>query len=133
MVLLMLFFCARESYDVLALNLNETITRIHVTVPLKSSTFMFNARVGLGAGLSGDRTGALNKLSVNTFPFFVFNIAVIICLHATLRYAIPFWTKMLTFGPEHPKSNKPLRFLSLKEKMSSLSHLYRSPSQSRVQ
>lgn len=69
------FFCARENYDVLALNLNETITRIHVTVPLKSSAFMFNTRVGLGAGLSGaykgppikvdarqkgDRTGALS-------------------------------------------------------------------------
>lgn len=69
------FFCARENYDVLALKLNETITRIHVAVPLKSSAFMFNTRVGLGAGLSGaykgppikvdagqkgDRTGALN-------------------------------------------------------------------------
>ena len=53
------FFYARENYDVLALNLNETITvtRIHVTVPLKSSAFMFNTRVGLGAGLSGAYKG----------------------------------------------------------------------------
>ena len=53
------FFCARENYDVLALNLNETITvtRIHVTVPLKSRTFMFNTREGLGAGLSGAYKG----------------------------------------------------------------------------
>ena len=75
MVLLTPFFCARENYDVFALNLNETITRINVTVPLKSHAFMFNMRVGLGAGLSGaykgpsikvdarqkgDHTGALN-------------------------------------------------------------------------
>ena len=75
MVLLTPFFCARENYDVLALNLNETITRIKVTVPLKSRAFMSNTRVGFGAGLSGayegppvkvdarqkgDRTGALN-------------------------------------------------------------------------
>ena len=51
------FFCARENYDVLALNLNETITKIHVTVPLRSSEFMFNTRVGLGAGLSGAYKG----------------------------------------------------------------------------
>lgn len=51
------FFCARENYDVLALNLNETITRIHVTVPLRSSAFMFNTGVGLGAGLSGAYKG----------------------------------------------------------------------------
>ena len=44
-------------HDVLALSLNETITRIHVTVPLKSSAFMFNTRVGLGAGLSGAYKG----------------------------------------------------------------------------
>lgn len=47
----------KMNYDVLALSLNETITRIHVTFPLKSSAFMFNTRVGLGAGLSGAYKG----------------------------------------------------------------------------
>ena len=59
-----------------------------------------------------NRTGALTHCK--DLSFFRFFIAFIISLQP---YPIPLWTKTLAYGPEHPKTDKPLQFISLKEKI----------------